>query len=476
MRSISPKPSPWAVFLLFFPMLSFGAADESEKVESTKIGEEESGELQKDLDEINADDTPDFLRDGSVVLRTIWYSRHRTGNPTLATQSPGDLDFNVLGLGLDISSGYLWGIVGLDLGLYGNIKVGSTTGESEILYYDYFTDQEKSELAIGRASLKFKWGDDNNGFKANLGYTPINVGTIGTDSGLHSHGYRGFEAKYTFHDFEIGYGWADQFHNEWTTKFIDLSTSPYQNQPPNENTGQKIDYIHSLGLRYLLGPKKEGFVDVGIGQGKGYRNNQQIAVGYTWDWGVEHSLSLTGYYFQGQYNPELSGISDPTNEWHASLGAAYKYKGWSLFAGYGKTHAPDSEELSFSLTPYANSDNRNFIQTTGQLDDYVWDGEQVVKVGVDYELGRLLNLPGLVAGVSYNYGWDLKNYDARGKPKSKSKISEIDTKLVYTVPEGKLKGLGAGIYVGRLRGDSDFYGKPHRNDLKFILSYELKLF
>lgn len=476
MRLIQHKSSQWAVFLLFFPVLTFGAAIESEKVEETKIGEEDSDELQKDLNEINASDTPDFLRDGSVILRSTWYSRHRSGYPTLDMQSPGDRDFNVLGLGLDISSGYLWGIVGFDLGLYGNIKVGPTTGQSEILYYDYYTGQEKSELAIGRASLKFKFGDDANGFKANVGYTPINVGTIGTSSGLHSHAYRGFEAKYTFHDFEIGYGWADQFHNEWTTQFIDLSTSPYQNQPPYENTGQRIDYIHSLGLRYVFGPKKEGFVDVGIGQGKGYRNNQQIAASYTFDLDTERSLKFTGYYFQGQYNPELSGISDPTNEWHSSVGATYKQGGWSLFAGYGKTHAPNSGELNFALTPFGNSDDRNFIQTTGQLDDYVWDGEQVVKVGVDYEVGRLINLPGLVTGVSYNYGWNLKNYDANGKRNGRSKISEIDAKLVYTVPKGKLKGLSAGVYVGRLRGDSDFYGKPHRNDIKFILSYELKLF
>jgi hypothetical protein len=54
-----------------------------------------------------------------------------------------------LGLGLDISSGYLWGILGFDLGLYGNIKVGSTTGQSEILYSDYFTGQEKMNLRLG---------------------------------------------------------------------------------------------------------------------------------------------------------------------------------------------------------------------------------------------------------------------------------------------------------------------------------------
>jgi hypothetical protein len=58
MRLTPHRSFQWAVSLLFFPILSFGAAVESEEVEGTKTGEEESDELQRELTEIKAADTP----------------------------------------------------------------------------------------------------------------------------------------------------------------------------------------------------------------------------------------------------------------------------------------------------------------------------------------------------------------------------------------------------------------------------------
>lgn len=466
---------------LLLPTISLGATEtvESGNLEQQTLGGESSSDAaQAALEGIGAMDKYDFLRDGGVTLRTIWYSRSRTAVNTtpINEESAGNIRANVLGLGLDISSGYLWDLIGIDLALNSNIKVGSTVGQSEILYYDYVTNQESSEAVIGRASLKFKLGSETNGLKANIGYTPIDVGTIGTSSGLHSHAYRGLDVKYIYHDFEFGYGWADQFHNEWTKEFLDITNSSTQNQPPFQGTGQPIDYIQSVGGRYKFGPQKEGFVDIGVGQGKDFRTNQQIVTGYNFDLGLERSLNLMGYYFQGKYDTELSGIADPVNEWHTSFGANYKQGPWSFFAGYGKTYAPDSGEMNFALAPWANADNRNFIQTWGQLDDYVWDGEQVIKLGASYEVGKLINLPGLVAGVSYNYGWDLVNKNADGEVIGTSVLEEIDTQLTYKIDSGKFKGLGAGVYAAWLRGDTDFYGKPNRNDIKFIVSYEVALF
>lgn len=500
MKLIQQKQHTLVATLLLIPTLSLSATSnpETQATQQQSIGGEMSSNAsqseleqidvltpestpdanQAEMEEIKASDKPDFFKDSSLILRSIWYNRHRTAVNTSPNNagSAGKIDVSALGTALDFSSGYAWGIIGMDLSLNSNLKIGSSTGQSEVLYYDYVTGQEKSEVAIGRASLKLKLGDETNGFKANVGYTPIEVGTLGTSGGLHSHAYRGFDAKYTFHNFELGYGWADQFHNEWTRSFLDITNSPFQNEAPYQGTGQRIDYIHSLGGRYTFGANKQGVIDVGFGEGKDYRTNQQIAVDYNFDLGVERSLNLIGYYFQGKYDTQLSDIPNPVNEWHTSFGAKYKDGPWSVFAGYGKTYAPNSGELDFSLAPWANADNRNFIQTWGQLDDYVWDGEQVIKLAAEYEVGKLINVPGLVAGVGYNYGWGLVNKDSDGNVIGTSKLSEIDTKLVYTVEKGKLKGLGAGIYAGWLRGDKDFYGKPNRNDVKFIVSYEVALF
>ncbi|VEB39961.1 Uncharacterised protein [Chromobacterium violaceum] len=36
-------------------------------------------------------------------------------------------------------------------------------------------------------------------------------------------------------------------------------------------------------------------------------------------------------------------------------------------AGLGKSRNPDGGEVNFRLTPYGNSDNRNFIQTWARM-------------------------------------------------------------------------------------------------------------
>ena len=121
--------------------------------------------------------------------------------------------------------------------------------------------------------------------------------------------------------------------------------------------------------------------------------------------------------------------------------------------------------MNFRLTPWANSDNRNQIQTWGQLDDFVWDGTKVLKVAASYQIGSYVGMPGLAVGISGIQGWAMKN-PGRGN----TSANEIDLSLTYDVKEGALKGVGFGIFPARLRTNG-FYGKSDRNDVKLIASY-----
>jgi hypothetical protein len=133
--------------------------------------------------------------------------------------------------------------------------------------------------------------------------------------------------------------------------------------------------------------------------------------------------------------------------------------------GFGVTHAPDSREMNFRLTPWANSDNRNQIQTWGQLDDFVWDGTRVIKASASYQIGPYIGVPGLAVGVSGIRGWAIKN-PGRGD----TSANEIDLSVTYDVKEGPLKGAGIGVFPARLRTNG-FYGKSDRNDVKIIASF-----
>jgi hypothetical protein len=395
--------------------------------------------------------TSNFWEDGSLKFSATYYGRDRD-----TENDRNEIHVNTLGLGLDYVSGYSGGIVGFDLGA--NANLGRGRGQSEILDYDPRTDKDESFVAIRTAALKFRADMGGAVFHLRGGYTPISVGTLGSSGGLFNHSYRGAEAKLVYGNFQIGYGIADQFHNEWSKSFHDMTNAWHQNRYGN-NDGKEIRYIHSLGLRWDFTEK--GFLDMGAGQGKDYRDNAQVALSFPFS----KELSFTGYAFWGKYKSELSGFANPEDEYHFSGMFSYKLKDLLLTAGYGYTWAPDSDEMNFRMTAWANSDNRNFIQTWAQLDDFVWHNESVVKLGADYPIGKLISvLPGLSAGLSYNEAWGLDGGD-------NAYARELNYNLRYAFDEGKLKGLSAGVHMGHLWTGGGFAGKQDRDDIKVIVAY-----
>lgn len=124
----------------------------------------------------------------------------------------------------DYKSGYFKDTIGLDLWANTNLKLGDTTGISEILYYDHECEGnssydgkgcEKSYAALTIAALKAKFGDEDVGLAVRGGYTRINIGTIRSSWGLNPHAYRGIEAKAHFGNLVLGYAIADEFKNDW---------------------------------------------------------------------------------------------------------------------------------------------------------------------------------------------------------------------------------------------------------------------
>lgn len=413
-------------------------------------------------------DVYDLLTKSETTFSALYYGRDRQEKQP-NNSNAGDIRVNALNLGLNFKSGYAWDKLGFDAAAHSSIRLTKGIGFSEVLYHDYndMSDpaeggggRDKSDAVLSQAAVKFRQNPDGQGLSFRAGYTPISIGTMGTSGGLQSHAYRGFEGKYKIGDFELGYGWADQFRNEWDYRFRDMTNSWEQGRS-NGSTAKKVDYVNSVGLRYA---PENAFIDIGFGEGKDYRRTAQIAGSYTWKLSGGDTLTGVAYYFQGKDESQL-GMKNSQTAWHSSASVTYTTDGLSLMGGLGKSRNPDGGEVNFRMTPYGNSDNRNFIQTWGQDDDFVWDGTQVLKLGVNYDLAKS-GLPGFTVGASANYATGLKNPNGAAD----SKAHEIDLSAGYTVQSGWLKGASIGVYPAWYRS-GDFYGKKDRNDVKVIASY-----
>ena len=416
-----------------------------------------------------------LFEDASLTLRSTYYGRARSadnrnrydgaGNPV--GKHTNEIHVNSFGQGVDLRSGYAWGILGFDVS--GHTNLGRGNGWSEVLYHRERGNEDRSSLTLGQAALKTRLAAGDFAFEARGGFTPISIGSLGTSGGLHPHAYRGFETKVKYKDFTLGYGWADQFKNEWDDHYRDMFNKWHQNRFGNDD-GRRIRYVHSLGMRYEWGENKDGFADIGVGEGRRYRKNAQAVISAPFDLSFG-TLTLTGYGIVAKYQDLYSDRKKAT-EYHVSGSAKLKTGLWTFATGLGHTRAPDSEEMQFRLTAWGNSDNRNYIQTWGQLDDFVWDGQNVVKAEVGYELGKKVRLPGLSVGARYLYTWNGVNPNRIAK----SAGWELDYNVEYQVQKGALKGLSLGVYAGHLRwANNKFHGKQNRNDVKVIMSYSKTL-
>lgn len=420
---------------------------------------------------VMADNGEGFIDGSSMDVGVMYYGRERDHNDT--TIDPNEIRVHALGLNANLKSGYYNGWLGADVSAVSNIDLmgGSGHGQSEVLYYDNRNPgDERNSARLAKARLKLKFGDEAMNGKVMAGYTDINAGVIGTSSGLNTHSYRGLDAKFNMDNLQLAYGWADQFQNDWDDEFRDITNSGHQNK--NNTDGEQIDFIHSLGARYDL--NGNGWVDVAYGEGKNFRTNYHVAGGYSFDLNDLGKLTLTSYYQSGKYDEDASfdkgGKADREYTWSSS--AALAKGNWNFLAGYGQTYAPDSNEYQLRLTAWANSDHRNFLQTWAQLDDYLWDGQKVVKFATSYTFdGRL---QGLSTGVNYNYGWD--NYEAgRANDSREGTMHALDFQFSYTVQAGPVKGLWLGVMPGFLR-TSDTAVKSDRNDVKVMAVYNVSVF
>ncbi|WP_337992953.1 OprD family outer membrane porin [Enterovibrio qingdaonensis] len=418
-----------------------------------------------------------FYDDSKVNLHSFLYIRDREERAPGGDFKP-QIENQTLQLAMDYRSGYLNDVVGFDLWASTLMKVGDTVGQSEILLYDYDCDDdgkggdgcEKTNTSLNIAALKVKLGDEQLGFAGRAGYTRINMGTIRSSWGLNPHSYRGFEGKVSMGNFHVGYAWADQFKNDWSDKFKDMTNAWHQGDP-SMSAAQKIDFIHSVGAIYEL---DKGVIDLGYGQGKDYRDNWQALVKYSWDLSEDTKLNTAFFYHGGKYvEGKVSKVDNAEVESYIALGADIKNGGFTFRTAYSQTDAKSDPggAYNFRLTPWANSDNRNFMQATSQIEDYNPDGTKAIKLGMDYNFASW-GIPELSIGLSGNYGWDvISDKSAKGDARTyDGTMYSIDYNIRYRFLEGGLKGLNVNFFPAYFRSEDTNY-KYDRNDMKLMFSY-----
>lgn len=436
---------------------------------------------------VNDDFQQAFINDSKLSLNSALYVRQRavkdlkTGSYS-ADGSQGGIENQTANISIDYKGGYYKDVIGLDFMAASNIKLGQSVGQSEILLYDYdckgdgtLNPCEKSYAAIPIAALKAKYGNDNFLFNITGGYTTINSGTIKNSWGLNPHSYRGLDTSLALSKVKLTYAWADQFRNDWTDSFHDMTNTWHQNEAANLSgvkPGAIINHIQSAGLVY----DADGTVyDLAYGEGEGYRKNWHLLMTDNHKFDNGAVLTSTGYYQGGKYLEEKSNVKDPSLEYYVAAGLSLAKDNVTYFTGYSQNKSESTKDYNFRLTPWANSDKRDFQQTLSSLEDYNVAGAKAVKVGIKYNMLDF-GLPNLTLGTSANYAWHVVSDVSKVKEQRTydGTMQSWDFLINYKFNVGAVKDVNMTVLPALFRS-KDTNAKQDRNDIRIIFTHSLNL-
>lgn len=187
-------------------------------------------------------------------------------------------------------------------------------------------------------------------------------------------------------------------------------------------------------------------------------------------------FSTKAYYQGGKYLEEKSNIIAPSAEYYASLGFSLNKNNFTYIAGYSQNKAESTRDYNLRLTPYGNSDKRDFQQTLSWLEDFNVAGAKVVKIGIKCNMAGL-GIPDLTLGTSANYGWHVVSDISKTKDQRTydGKMQALDFLIIYKIDIGDLKSINITVLPAIFRSNNT-NAKQGRNDIRVIFAHSLNLF
>ncbi|WP_042010596.1 OprD family outer membrane porin [Aeromonas fluvialis] len=385
-----------------------------------------------------------FINDGKLTGGLFYFQRDRTrleGGPDGDGKYHSNLDHGTTQLALNYNSGYLWDVVGIDIGGFTAYDLSSdetnpVNEENEFTFIGTkwggkMDGKAEGGASLSNAALKLKFLD--GAVTAKGGYTQLYVpGMLGVNWSYQPGTYRGGQLEGNFGNVYLTYAYADEYKAPWYKDTAGFSKQTMYAGKDAFKHGNSIDYIHGFGARYTF---DNGTAITGsFGQSEGYMDSYHAKIAHKFD--VLGGLN-SSYQFYGSNtdNNDYDGLA----QYHAITFAAghgpYSYR---LEGTYTRADGELGNYLPRLTRGYGNSQGANEIWWDSRS-DWNADNEKAVFAGVTRSLDDLVGAPGWAVGVSGAYGWDAE-YTYGSNNLTGGEEWAVNFDVMYTVQDGKLKG------------------------------------
>ena len=420
----------------------------------------------------------DFIDGSSLNLSTAYYRRGRYGEDPATKKYVFDygIKHESLQTVLDFSSGYFNNFIGFDLVGYGSTFISTNDKQSEHAKYSERirhldeTGEESELTSIGTIALKTKFGTPDFNFGLKIGHLPIRAGIIAPNSAtIFESSYRGFEMHSNIYNkLKLSYGFAKSMQSTWSENQhqFETRTGKYDNALVRSiYTYYPIDCIYSIGVKYSF--THDFSTEIAYGEASDFMKRYFAKIEKKFNINDNTDFFVNAQYYAAQGDGHIWETIVPDNtsfkikdRWpfwsdsrahHEVLETRLNINSWSFFLGYNQTIAKhkalDEIRRVGQFIPrftrdFGNSQGRfDDIVIADGLSDFLYDGERVIGVGIDYSFKKDL-FAGLNLGFKYILGTNITSRDEAGAIfASDGSESSLIYKIGYTFQKRFIKGL-----------------------------------
>ena len=450
----------------------------AEEITNEDISEENAAPAPENGSVAKSERNP-FWRDASLSGALYYFQRYRERYNVDDERYHTNLSHATTQVSTEFVSGYLGGIVGLDVGAFASADLynhGAPDHEMNFFPWrdpwhpDWGAEKADNGASVYKANIKFKAGPA----WAKAGYfQPSGPGVLGVNWSFLPGTYQGAEMGADIGNLSLAGAWANEYKAPWFKDTYRL----------RQNDGETmVNWLYSLGARYNF---EKASVEVAYGHSDDYLTNAHLKLRYNTDWDEgKQSLYLTSQtYFMTD-----SASSGPNDNFdglalHQFMAAHYNYDLWRFRLEFLYTRAPTNSSdnvgyFAYRLISAYGGANGAYEPWWDSRSDWDHNEEKAVYAGFSRKLDDLLGIKGFSAGMGYSHGWDGKAYGYSQRLNEKA----LTLDLGYTVPDGRLKGSAVKAHYTEYRNGTSLpswtgYKNAFQDerDFKLIVSFPFSL-
>lgn len=358
----------------------------------------------------------------------------------------------------DFSSGFVGGLAGIDLGVFGSADLhnsGAVDHEMNFLPWSnpWHPDWNKTEtrdgVSVYKAYLKIK----TDPVWAKAGYfQPSGPGVIGVNWSIMPGTYQGVNAGADIGGFSVALAWADAYKAPW---FTDMNRFRKNDGTTN------VPWLWSSGIRYAFpsGMLAGLSLETAYGASRRHLQNAHFKSRYELATKAGGGNPVTlGYHLYAMRDSDDSGGVNDNFAGTATQHYAFVHYApglWLLKLEGTYTRAPMNNENNVGYFAYRLTDRNG--SSKGAYDVW-WDArsdwnahdEKAVYAAAERTLDDLLPVAGFSVGIGAAIGWDGQAFVTSERLKEWA----VNFDVGYTKPDGPLKGAFVKIHYTEYRNGS----------------------